>query len=140
MEEELFRQCIYRGPDDLLEDAQRKGLISFEFNELQKTILQSLFPEKEIGNALKIRVLNINGWITFLKDISFRTKNDDEYRFTDGLLIMFEEIMDKDSEQLCEECLNIKHEKKLISDDDIMELKKINYIQELLDPKNGFFK
>ncbi len=138
---------IYKGPSHLLEAAEKRGLIFLEDKKNLNTFLMEKMDEPipsldPSSNALPIRVLNMKGLIAFLKDVNVRTNNQTESDFTSEMIFVFEKI-DEDFEVVPNEDtppLEAKIKtKSYITDEGIEKLKTMNTIDELLDPKNGFF-
>jgi len=143
--------AVYQGPVELLEAAQKEGFIRLEKETDIAIFLQQKIFDKNMPKILPICILNLDGWVSFLKDINLRTKNSAEHEFTEELLLVFENIEKTydshnvyPNDPICNfaklEYGNTKEEIKTnITDEAIDKLKKIKTIDELLDPRFGFF-
>jgi len=127
---------IYSGPNDLLEDAEKQGLIYLDNMDKLDEFITEKMDGQSSPHIVPIIVLNITGWIDFLKNVNKKTNNAAESEFTAEMILIFEKINETFPMTSIEE---VKEENRIIDDNDINRLKNVEFIDQLLDDGNGFF-
>ena len=126
---------FYRNPDDLFKDAEKKGIIKLNFDEVD--------VKGTTINRVVVFIADPKRWMNFLKIIRNNTKNKSELDFVSGLLSEFQSALDQTEKKIFEdwledkdgdkEWLKEKEPESAITDEKIQKLNKISTVEQLLE-------